>query len=108
MTLPERCGQDFVNVEFIIGNSWNRISDWSFPGEPERTPAPLARPVSGIFAMELEQTVQREAGLRGHVDASIHIDLVQVNFDEILNEPVPIPRYKSVSVFLLLFSRFLL
>ena len=56
-------------------------------------PPPQARPVSGVFAMELEQTVQRAAGLRGNIDASIHIDLVQVNFDE-MNEPVPVPRYK--------------
>lgn len=60
--------------------------------EPEdKTPA---RPVSGVFALELEQTVQRAAGLRGHIDSSIHCDLVQVNFDDILNEPVPVPRYK--------------
>lgn len=53
-----------------------------------------ARPVSGVFALELEQTVQRAAGLRGNMDASIHIDLVPVNFDDILNEAVPMPRYK--------------
>ena len=52
------------------------------------------RPVSGVFAMELEQTVQRAAGLRGNIDSSIHIDLVQVNFEDILNEQVPLPRYK--------------
>ena len=52
------------------------------------------RPVSGVFAMELEQTVQRAAGLGGNIDSSIHIDLVQVNFEDILNEQVPLPRYK--------------
>lgn len=55
---------------------------------------PQARPISGVFAMELEQTVQKAAGLRGHVNSSIHLDLVQVNFDDILNEAVPMPRYK--------------
>ena len=55
---------------------------------------PQVRPISGVFAMELEQTVQRAAGLRGNIDSSIHIDLVQVNFDDILNEAVPMPRYK--------------
>ena len=61
--------------------------------EPEEKATPQQRPISGVFAMELEQTVQRAAGLRGNMDSSIHIDLVQVNFDEI-NEPVPVPRYK--------------
>ena len=60
-------------------------------GEEQRA---QARPVSGVFALELEQTVQRAAGLRGNMDASIHIDLVPVNFDDILNEAVPMPRYK--------------
>ena len=60
--------------------------------EPEERGSP--RPVSGVFALELEQTVQRAAGLRGNTDSSIHIDLVQVNFDDILNEQVPLPRYK--------------
>lgn len=60
----------------------------------ETVERPQARPVSGVFAMELEQTVQRAAGLRGNIDSSIHIDLVQVNFDDILNEAVPMPRYK--------------
>ncbi len=54
----------------------------------------VARPISGVFALELEQTVQRAAGLRGNMDSSIHIDLVPVNFDDILNEAVPMPRYK--------------
>ncbi|XP_059352575.1 cytoskeleton-associated protein 5-like isoform X2 [Daphnia carinata] len=59
---------------------------------------PQARPISGVFAMELEQTVQKAAGLRGNIDSSIHIDLVQVNFDDILNEAVPMPRYKRTAV----------
>ncbi|XP_045035689.1 cytoskeleton-associated protein 5 [Daphnia magna] len=59
---------------------------------------PQARPISGVFAMELEQTVQKAAGLRGHVNSSIHLDLVQVNFDDILNEAVPMPRYKRTAV----------
>nr|CAH0109138.1 unnamed protein product [Daphnia galeata] len=59
---------------------------------------PQVRPISGVFAMELEQTVQRAAGLRGNIDSSIHIDLVQVNFDDILNEAVPMPRYKRAAV----------
>lgn len=62
----------------------------------ESVEKPQARPVSGVFALELEQTVQRAAGLRGNIDSSIHIDLVQVNFDDILNEAVPMPRYKYV------------
>lgn len=63
----------------------------------EMVERPPARPVSGVFAMELEQTVQKAAGLRGNIDSSIHIDLVQVNFDDILNEAVPMPRYKYVN-----------
>lgn len=62
----------------------------------ETVERPQVRPVSGVFAMELEQTVQRAAGLRGNIDSSIHIDLVQVNFDDILNEAIPMPRYKQV------------
>lgn len=60
----------------------------------ETVERPQVRPVSGVFAMELEQTVQKAAGLRGNIDSSIHIDLVQVNFDDILNEAIPMPRYK--------------
>ena len=60
----------------------------------ETVERPQVRPISGVFAMELEQTVQRAAGLRGNADSSIHIDLVQVNFDDILNEAIPMPRYK--------------
>ena len=61
-------------------------------GEDQRSAA--ARPISGVFAAELEQTVQKATGLRGQNNSSIHIDLVPVNFDDILNEPVPLPRYK--------------
>jgi hypothetical protein len=61
-------------------------------GEDPRNAA--ARPVSGVFALELEQTVQNATGLRGQINSSIHIDLVPVNFDDILNEPVPLPKYK--------------
>ena len=54
------------------------------------------RPTPGTTAPKATQpqTVQKATGLCGQINSSIHIDLVPVNFDDILNEPVPLPRYK--------------
>lgn len=63
--------------------------------EPEEKPQ-QPRPASALlkFADELEQAVQEATGYRSNANASIHVDLIEVNLDDIYTEAVPLPRFK--------------
>lgn len=52
------------------------------------------RPRSAVemFAAELEQAVQEATGIRGNINSSIHLDLIEVKLDDVYTESVPMPR----------------